>query len=53
MGGVKNHTILTCPRCSKMTIVPPGLVLRIPANPNGDFCHETVNAQTGKVYTRG
>lgn len=53
MGGVKNHTVLECTRCGKMVLVPPGLILRIPANPEGDFCHETADGMSGKSYARG
>jgi hypothetical protein len=54
LGGVKNHTVMECPRCSKMVIIPPGLMLRLPNTPDGDFCHETIdNASPPKVYRRG
>jgi hypothetical protein len=53
MGGVKETTVVRCPRCSKHVLIAPGLILRIPANPNGDFCHQTADPKTGRSYVNG
>lgn len=53
VGGVQNATIIECPRCNKMVIIPAGLILRIPNTPDGDYCHVTVDGKTGKEFKRG
>ena len=52
IGGVKSETLMTCPKCDRSVVIPPGLALRIPGKAKG-YCHETVNLRTGIVYRRG
>ena len=53
LGGVKTQTVLTCPKCGKLVLVPPGLALRIPSRNAKGMCHETVDLHTGIIYRRG
>lgn len=53
IGGVKNHTILECPRCQVPCIIPPGMILRIPGKTPRGYCHEIVNPTTGNIHKRG
>lgn len=51
IGGVQTATVVDCPRCGRMALIPPGLILRIPSG-EPPWCHETADPHTGATVKR-